>query len=95
MGLYWGISFVGVWLVAVWVLWFLVVGLFFVWWLFAIYECSPRCFFVLEGGGLLIVYRITSIFAAVFLSVSGSSVKMSSVSCRLTLWRPTYVYSFS
>ena len=35
--------------------------------------------FCVGGGGLLIVFRITSISAAVFLSISGSSVKMSSV----------------
>ena len=39
----------------------------------------PVVFFCVGGGGVLIVFRITSISAAVFLSFSGSSVKMSSV----------------
>ena len=42
------------------------------------YGCFPWCF-LCWGGGLLIICRITSISAAIFLSVSWSSVKMSSV----------------
>ena len=94
LGLYWGFIPVGVWVVVVWVFWFLVVGVFLVvvgfgvgclvvglvgWWLFVVYGCFPWWFFCVGGGGLLIVFRITSISAAVFLSFSGSSVKMSSV----------------
>ena len=79
----------------VWVVWFLVIGLFLVlgglWCglfgccvscvgLFVIYGHSLWCFFFgVGGGGLLIVCRITSIFVAVFLSASGFFVKMSSV----------------
>ena len=73
--------------------WLSVVGLFLVvvgfgvgclvvglvgWWLFVIHVVFPGGF-LCWGGGLLIVFRITSISAAVFLSFSGSSVKMSSV----------------
>ena len=65
LGLYWGFILVRVWRVVVWVLWFLVVGLFLMvvglgvgclvvgwvgWWLF-FYGCFPWCFFCVGVGG--------------------------------------------